>query len=106
LKDFCSHHSKSFDGRGNHISAENWLNDMEELLATTGCTNKQKVAYTAYKLTEKAKCWWQDKKVVLIAKLGSETTITWDTFKHEFNQHFDKCQNIHILALNLHLLIS
>jgi hypothetical protein len=31
LKDFCSHHSTtSFDGRGDHISAENWLNDMEE----------------------------------------------------------------------------
>ena len=48
LKDFCSHHSLSFDGKGDHISAENWLNDMEELLATTGCMNEQKVAYTAY----------------------------------------------------------
>jgi hypothetical protein len=51
LKDFCSHHLESFDRRGDHIHAENWLNDMEELLATTGCTNKQKVAYTAYKMT-------------------------------------------------------
>jgi hypothetical protein len=55
LKDFCSHHSKSFDGIGNHIRAENWLNDMEELLATLGCTNEQKVAYAAYKLTGEAK---------------------------------------------------
>ena len=23
LKEFCSHHSKSFDGRGDHISAKN-----------------------------------------------------------------------------------
>jgi hypothetical protein len=29
LKDFCSHHSESFDGRGDHICAENWLNDGE-----------------------------------------------------------------------------
>jgi hypothetical protein len=43
LNDFSSHHSESFDGRGDHINAENWLNDMEELLATTGCTNEQKV---------------------------------------------------------------
>ena len=34
LKDFYSHHSESFDRRGDHICPENWLNDVEELLAT------------------------------------------------------------------------
>jgi hypothetical protein len=57
LKDFCSHHSESFDGKGDHTSAENWVNDVEELLATLGFTNEQKVAYAAYKLTREAKCW-------------------------------------------------
>jgi hypothetical protein len=38
------------------------------------------VAYTAYKR--------QDKKAALIANLGLEATITWDTFKYEFNRHF------------------
>jgi hypothetical protein len=71
LKDFYSHHSKSFDGRGDHICAENWLNDVEELLATLGCTNEQEVAYAAYKLTKESKCWWQDKKVLLITDLDS-----------------------------------
>jgi hypothetical protein len=55
LKDFCSHHSESFNGKGDHTSAENWLNDVEEMLATLGCTNEQKVAYAAYKLTGEAK---------------------------------------------------
>ena len=36
LKDFCSHHSKSLDGKSDHIRAENWLNDVEELFATLG----------------------------------------------------------------------
>jgi hypothetical protein len=40
LKDFYSHHSKSFDGRCDHISIENWLNDMEDSLAITGCMNE------------------------------------------------------------------
>jgi hypothetical protein len=57
LKDFCSHHSKSFDGRGDHIHVENSLNEVEELLATLGCTNEQKVVYAAYKLTREAKRW-------------------------------------------------
>jgi hypothetical protein len=40
LKDFCSHHSESFDGKGDYTRAENWLNNVEELLATLGCTNE------------------------------------------------------------------
>ena len=88
LKDFCSHHSESFDGRGDHIRDENWLNDVEELLVNLGCTNEQKVAYSAHKLTREAKLWWQDKKVVLVADLGSETAISWEVFKHMFNRHF------------------
>jgi hypothetical protein len=88
LKDFCSHHSESFDEKGDQTSAENWLNNVEELLATLGCTNEQKVAYAAYKLTREAKRWCQDKKVVLVANLGVETTISWEVFKHEFNWHF------------------
>jgi hypothetical protein len=26
--------------------------------------------------------------VVLVADLGSETSISWEVFKHEFNRHF------------------
>ena len=70
----------SFDGRGDHISVENLLNDVEELLATTGCTNEQKVAYIAYKLTGEAKCWWQDKKAMLVSDLGFQTAITCHFF--------------------------
>jgi dihydroxyacetone kinase DhaKLM complex PTS-EIIA-like component DhaM len=88
LKDFYNHHPESFNGRGDHNRAENWLNDVEELLAMIGGTNEQKVAYTAYKLIDQVKHCWQVKKVVLIADLGSETTVTWNIFKHEFNQHF------------------
>jgi hypothetical protein len=60
LNDFYSHHLESCDGRGDLIRAKNGLNDVEELLATLGCTNEQKVAYAAYKR------WWQDNKVVLV----------------------------------------
>ena len=55
FKDFCSHHSGSFDGRSNHIRTENWLNNVDKLLATLGCTNEQKMTYAAYKLTREAK---------------------------------------------------
>lgn len=57
LKDFCSHYSDSFDGTGDYISAENWVNDMEELLKVTSCTKDQNVIYMAYKLSGEAKRW-------------------------------------------------
>jgi hypothetical protein len=65
LKDFCSHHLESFDGRGDHIRAENWLNDVEELLATLGCTNEQRLAYATYKLTEKLSVGGRIRKLCL-----------------------------------------
>jgi hypothetical protein len=46
------------------------------------------VAYAAYKLIGEVKRWWQDKKVVLVADLGLEITISLEVFKHEFNRHF------------------
>jgi hypothetical protein len=48
--DFYSHHFSTYDGTGGHLSVENWLNDIEELLETVGCTEEQKVAYTTFKL--------------------------------------------------------
>jgi hypothetical protein len=87
FEDFYSHHSASFDGRGDQIGTINWLNDIEELLATARCTNEQKAAYTAYKLTGEAKHWWQNKKAV-VSNLGSETAMSWDVLKNKFNRHF------------------
>jgi hypothetical protein len=46
------------------------------------------VAYAAYKLMGEAEHWWQDKKVVLVANLGSKIAISWEVFKNEFNWHF------------------
>ena len=87
-KAFLQSSLDSFDEIGDHISVENQLNDMEELLTTTKCTEEQKAVHTTYKLTGEAKHCWQDKKVVLIAELGLEITITQNIFKHEFNQLF------------------
>jgi hypothetical protein len=85
FKNFYSHNSNSFDGTGDHISAENWLNDIEELLESTGCNDSQKVPY---KLFGEAKRWWQAKTVLFILELGFEQAITWKMFKDAFNKHF------------------
>jgi hypothetical protein len=71
-----------------HVTAENWLNDMEEFLEATRCTDSENVPYTTFKLFGEAKRQWQAKKALLILELGSEQAITWEMFKDEFNKHF------------------
>ena len=88
IKDFCSHYSNSFDGIGHYISAENWLNDMEELLKVIGCIEEQKVMFTAQKLLRDAKRWWQVERKLLVMELGDESAITWTQFKEEFNNQY------------------
>jgi hypothetical protein len=64
---------------------------MEELLNLTGCTEGQKVMYTAYKLLGEAKRWWGAKRNLLVMELGDESAITWTQFKKEFdNQYFPR----------------
>jgi hypothetical protein len=40
-----------------YLGAENWLNDIEELLEATDCTKEHNLTYTAYKLSGEAKRW-------------------------------------------------
>jgi hypothetical protein len=88
LKDFYHHKPDSFDGTGDHISADNWLNDMEELLNLTSCTKRQKVMYTTYKLSGEAKRWWGAQRNLLVMELGAKSAITWTRFKKEFDNRY------------------
>jgi hypothetical protein len=77
-----------FDGKQGPIESENWLVDVEEILQLAGCTEEQKVQYTAYRLSGEAKRWWNAKKVLLVQELGNERAISWERFQKEFLQHY------------------
>ncbi|XP_062164965.1 uncharacterized protein LOC133871551 [Alnus glutinosa] len=72
-----------FDGKQGPIESENWLVDVEEILQLAGCTEEQKVQYTAYRLSGEAKRWWNAKKVLLVQELGSERVISWELADEE-----------------------
>lgn len=40
FRELCNHHFPSFYGTGGYPRAKNWLNDIEEILETTGCTEE------------------------------------------------------------------
>jgi hypothetical protein len=88
FKRFERLHIPSFDGKRDLMECENWLTDVEEILRLAGCTEEQKVQYTAYRLSGEAKRWWTAKKVLLIQELGSEEAISWPRFQKEFLQQY------------------
>jgi hypothetical protein len=88
FKRFERLHILPFDGKRDPIECENWLTDVEEILRLAGCTEEQKVQYTAYRLSGEARHWWIAKKVLLIQELGSEEAISWPRFQKEFLQQY------------------
>ncbi|XP_059461792.1 uncharacterized protein LOC132190760 [Corylus avellana] len=70
------------------MECKNWLTDVEEILLLAGCTEEQKVQYTAYGLSGEARHWWTGKKVLLIQELGREEAISWLRFQKEFLQQY------------------
>jgi hypothetical protein len=88
FKRFERLHIPPFDGKRDPIECENWLIDVEEILRLAGCTEEQKVQYTAYRLSGEARHWWTAKKVLLIQELGSEEAISWPCFQKEFLQQY------------------
>ncbi|XP_041027021.1 uncharacterized protein LOC121267242 [Juglans microcarpa x Juglans regia] len=58
IEQFNQMHPPTFDGCGDPTLAEDWIQDIEEVLCVLNCTYKQKVLYSAFKLTGEAKRWW------------------------------------------------
>jgi hypothetical protein len=79
-------HIPSFERKRDPMECENWLTDVKEILQLAGCTEEQKVQYTAYRLSGEARHWWTAKKILLIQELGNEEAISWPRFQKELFQ--------------------
>ncbi|XP_041026984.1 uncharacterized protein LOC121267189 [Juglans microcarpa x Juglans regia] len=58
IEQFNRMHPPTFDGRGDATLAEDWIQDIQEILHVINCTDEQKVLYSAFKLTGEAKRWY------------------------------------------------
>ncbi|KAF5465291.1 hypothetical protein F2P56_015311 [Juglans regia] len=79
-------HPPTFDGRGDPTLAEDWIQDIEEILRVLNCTDKQKVLYSAFKLTGEAKRWWILERT--IKEADGRGVVSWLHFKQIFFDHF------------------
>ncbi|XP_057972742.1 uncharacterized protein LOC131160884 [Malania oleifera] len=74
-------------GGANLIVAEDWIQEIEELLTVLHCTEEKKVQYATFKLVGEAKIWRRSAKLVEEQR-PRYTSITWSHFKEVF---FGRC---------------
>ncbi|XP_040992544.1 uncharacterized protein LOC121239363 [Juglans microcarpa x Juglans regia] len=86
IDQFNRMHPPTFDGRGDPTLAEDWIQDIEEILRVINCTDEQEVLYSAFKLTGEAKRWWISERTIREAE-GTEI-VSWLHFKQIFLKHF------------------
>ncbi|KAF5477484.1 hypothetical protein F2P56_004121 [Juglans regia] len=79
-------HPPTFDGRGDATLAEDWIQDIEEILRIINCTDEQKVLPSAFKLTGETKRWWISERTIREAE-GTEI-VHWLHFKQIFLERF------------------
>ncbi|XP_035543590.1 uncharacterized protein LOC118347677 [Juglans regia] len=75
-----------FDGRGDPTLAEDWIQDIEEILRVLTCIEEQKVAYATFKLTGEAKRWWISERS--IREVEGTEIVSWLHFKQIFLERF------------------
>ncbi|XP_057950936.1 uncharacterized protein LOC131145763 [Malania oleifera] len=80
IKEFMRMNTPTFTRGPDPVLAENWVQEIEEIMIVLDCMDEQKVRYATFKMTREAKRWWlsgkllEDQRVVKIA-------FTWERFK-------------------------
>ncbi|GKA70115.1 putative reverse transcriptase domain-containing protein [Tanacetum coccineum] len=70
---------KEYDGKGGAIALTRWIEKMDNVIDNSGCSENQKVKYTASSFVNKALTWWN----IQVQARGREATIgmSWTDFK-------------------------
>ncbi|GJV56762.1 hypothetical protein Tco_1457767 [Tanacetum coccineum] len=78
-KEFLACNPKEYDGKGGVVVLTRWIEKMENVQDMSGCSNDQKVKYTAGSFVGKALTWWNSQ----IRTLSREVTVSmsWNDFK-------------------------
>ncbi|XP_057969410.1 uncharacterized protein LOC131158559 [Malania oleifera] len=87
IKQFTWMKPPSFARRVDPIVVENWIQDIEEILAVLSCTDEQKVSFASFKLIGEAKRWWRS--TILIEKQRlNPMPVMWGQFKELFFERY------------------
>ena len=74
--------AKPYDGSGDPERALSWIEANEEIFQMMGCTEEQRVSYSAFLLKDRAKDWWK------AHQRAHPEGVIWAEFKREFTKRF------------------
>ncbi|GJR19585.1 putative reverse transcriptase domain-containing protein [Tanacetum coccineum] len=85
-KEFLACNPKEYDGKGGDVVLTHWIEKMENVHDMSGCSNDQKVKYTAGSFVGKSLTWWNSQ----IRTLSREIVVSmsWNDFKFMMIQEF------------------
>ncbi|GKA19564.1 putative reverse transcriptase domain-containing protein [Tanacetum coccineum] len=98
-KEFLACNPKEYDGKGGAVVLTHWIEKMENVQDMSGCSNDQKVKYTACSFVGKALTWWNSQ----IRTLSQEVVVSmsWNDFKFMMIQEFYPSHEIQKLESEL-----
>ncbi|GKA56149.1 hypothetical protein Tco_0755221 [Tanacetum coccineum] len=77
-KEFLACNPKEYDGKGGAVVLTRWIEKMENVQDMSGCSNDQKVKYTAGSFVGKALTWWNSQ----IRTLSREVAVKSELWNH------------------------
>ncbi|XP_057969573.1 uncharacterized protein LOC131158731 [Malania oleifera] len=87
IEQFTRIKSPSFFGGADPVVAENWVRDIEDMLAVLLCIEEKKVPFVVFKLTGEAKCWWSSVRL-LEEQRPKLVAVTWSHFRELFFKRY------------------
>ncbi|XP_057977126.1 uncharacterized protein LOC131164127 [Malania oleifera] len=87
IEQFTGMRPPSFSGGVDPLMAENWVQDIEDMLIVLPCTYEQKVLFATFKLTGEAKCQWRSARL-LEEQIPNSVARTWTRFREIFFKRY------------------
>ncbi|GKE78652.1 reverse transcriptase domain-containing protein [Tanacetum coccineum] len=85
-KEFLACNPKEYDGKGGAVVLTRWIEKIENVQDMSGCSNDQKVKYTAGSFVGKALTWWNSQIRTLSREV--DVSMSWNDFKFMMIQEF------------------
>ncbi|GKC81862.1 putative reverse transcriptase domain-containing protein, partial [Tanacetum coccineum] len=85
-KELLACNPKEYDGKGGVVVLTRWIEKMENVQDMSGCSNDQKVKYTAGSFVGKALTWWNSQIRTLSREVA--VSMSWNDFKFMMIQEF------------------
>ncbi|GJU97798.1 hypothetical protein Tco_1327069 [Tanacetum coccineum] len=83
-KEFLACNPKEYDGKGGVVVLTRWIKKMKNMQDMSGCSNDQKVKYTAGLFVGKALTWWKSQIHTLSQEVA--VSMSWNDFKFSVTQ--------------------